>query len=164
MAGLTSDDVAATTASTDTTSVTSARRPLKAPLAAAAVASLLAGLLHYAAAAGHRSEWTLAAWLFTLLGAFQIVWAAWVGTRRNRRLLVAGAAVNLVALAVWAFSRTVGTPFGHHAGVAEPLGGLHVAAVLTEAVIVGIVLLALPSMAAAPTPEPSPEPSPGLRP
>ena len=143
-------------ASSDTAQVTTVRRPFGTLLTVAAGASIVAGLLHYAAAAGHRSEWTIAAVLFTLVGAFQIVWAAWLWTEPRARVLLTGVLVNAVALAVWALSRTTGIPIGHDAGVAEPVGPLAAACVIAEAVVVGTVLLALRKKMVGPTREPEP--------
>lgn len=155
----TTDTVRATrSAGSDTAQVSTVRRPLGTLLTVAAGTSVAAGLLHYAAAAGHRAEWTLAAVLFTLVGVFQIVWAAWLCTEPRARVLIVGVSVNAVALAVWALSRTTGIPIGHHAGVAEPVGPLDAACVLAEAVLLGTVLLALRKKTVRPTREPEPYP------
>lgn len=155
----TTDTVRATmSAGSATAQVTPVRRPFGTILTVAAGASVAAGLLHYAAAAGHRSEWRLAAVLFTLLGAFQIVWAAWLWTEPRERVLIVGISVNAVALAVWALSRTTGMPIGPHADVAELVGPLDAACVIAEAVVAGTVLLALRKKMVGPTREPEPYP------
>ena len=155
MAETNTDTVRATrSADSDTAQVATIRRPLGTLLTVAAGASVAAGLLHYTAVAGHRAEWTLAAVLFTLVGAFQIVWAAWLRTDPRARVLIVGVSVNAVALAVWALSRTTGIPIGPRAGVAEPVGPVDAACVLAEAVLLGTVLLALRKKTVRPTLEP----------
>ena len=116
---------------------------LSALLVLAAGSSIVAGVLHYAAAADHRHEWTLAAVVYTAVGAFQLVWPAWLVTDARRRVLVTGAAVNAAALALWALSRTTGLPIGHDAGVAEAVGRLDAAVVLAEAAVVAAALVGL---------------------
>jgi len=109
----------------------------------ASAASVVAGTLHYAAAAGHRPEWTLAAVLFTLVGAFQIVWPAALRTVARVWVLFAGAAVNATVVALWVLSRTAGLPIGHHAGSAESVGALDAASSIAEVAVVITVVLTL---------------------
>lgn len=112
------------------------------PLRVAAVASVLAGLIHYAVVPEHRGEWWLYAVFFTLLGAFQIVWAAAAWTGRQRWILLLGVLVSIAVLAVWTFTRTTGLPFGPDTGEAEPVGALDVASGLAEVVTIGAILIA----------------------
>jgi hypothetical protein len=123
------------------TAVAPAATPV--PLRVAAVASVLAGLIHYAVVPEHRGEWWLYAAFFTMLGAFEIVWAAAVWTSRQRWLLLLGVVVNIAVLAVWTYTRTAGLPFGPDAGEAEPIGTLDIACCLFEAVTAGAALLGL---------------------
>jgi hypothetical protein len=57
-----------------------------------------------------------------VIGWLQLLWAGAVWSRRSRRLLFAGAALQLGIVLVWAVSRTAGVPFGPGAGVAEEVG------------------------------------------
>jgi hypothetical protein len=116
------------------------RRPITL-LQGAAAAALVAGLVHYAVAAGHRAESPLTAWLLTAVGAAQIVWAVGMPTASRRRIVVLGGAVNAVALLVWASSRSFGAPLGDQLG--GPLTRLETAAIVAEAVVAGLVALAL---------------------
>lgn len=112
------------------------------PLRVAAVASVLAALIHYAVVPEHRGEWWLHAVFFTVLGAFEIVWAAAAWTGRQRWILLLGVLANIAVLAVWTLSRTTGLPFGPDASEAEPVGALDVVCVLAEVVTIGAILIA----------------------
>lgn len=140
--------MSATTTSTTTTVPTSpaatvARSWSTAPFAIAAVSSVLAGLIHYAVVPEHRSEWVGYAVFFTLLGAFQLIWAAAVWADRGRWLLGLGAVANAAAIFLWIISRTVGLPFGPDAGEAESVGIIDVLCVLAEAVALTAAAAAL---------------------
>ncbi|MFU8854444.1 hypothetical protein ACNAW0_26205 [Micromonospora sp. SL1-18] len=134
--------MSATTHTTATTSATVSAVPAStatavrqtSPLAIGAVSSVLAGLIHYAVVPEHRSEWVWYAVFFTLLGAFQLIWAAAVWAVRRRWLLGLGVVANAAAISLWAISRTVGLPFGPDAGEPELAGVIDVLCVLAEAV------------------------------
>lgn len=72
---------------------------------------------------------------FTLLGAFQLIWAAAVWTVRCRRLFILGALANAGAIALWAVTHTVGLPFGPDVGEPESVGIIDLLCVLAEAVV-----------------------------
>ncbi|MEU8250445.1 hypothetical protein [Nonomuraea sp. NPDC048916] len=112
------------------------------PVRVAAAASVLAGLIHYAVIPEHRGEWWGYAIFFTLLGAFEIVWAvaAWTG---GRRVMFLGVLVNVAVLIVWTLSRTTGIPIGPHAAAPEPYGALDVICGVAEIVTIGAILIAL---------------------
>lgn len=112
-------------------------------LRVAAAASVLAGVVHYAVIPEHRSEWWVYAVFFTLLGAFEFVWAAlaWSGTQRW--VLWVGVTVNVLTLAVWTVSRTTGLPFGPDTGDPEAAGMPDVACCLAEATTTVLVLWVL---------------------
>lgn len=113
------------------------------PLAIVAVSSVVAGLIHYAVVPEHRSEWVMDAVFFTLLGAFQLIWAATVWTDRRRPVLIVGALVNAVAIGLWVVTRTAGLPFGPEAGEAETVGVIDVLCVLAEAIVLVTAVTAL---------------------
>lgn len=136
--------VTSTTTSVPTSpasAVTGSRDTL--PFAIVAVSSVLAGLIHYAVVPEHRSEWVVYAVFFTLLGAFQLIWAATVWIARRRPVLIVGALVNAVAIGLWIVTRTVGLPFGPEAGEAEAAGVIDVLCVLAEAVVLVTAVAAL---------------------
>jgi hypothetical protein len=112
------------------------REPFTTHAIVAGAASVVAGIAHYAATADHLPEWPLAAVLFTLAGAFQIVWPVALRTGGRSRVLIAGVAVNTGVVAAWALSRSIGLPIGHHAGAPESVGALDAVAVMAELVVI----------------------------
>lgn len=113
----------------------------------AAVATAFGGAAHYAAIPEHRAEWWVAATVFTLVGAVQLGWGVLAWRVADRALLALGAGANLLVLAGWLVSRTVGLPVGPHAGTPEPVGAVDLAAGVAEAValaaIIAVVALSL---------------------
>jgi hypothetical protein len=107
-------------------------------LSAIALASIAAGAIHIAAAAtlGSDSAQNLA--FFAVVAAAQIVWGAVALARAPRWWLALGAAGNLIVLATWVVSRTIGLPVGEFAGVTLPDG---LAAVLETVIVLGAVAL-----------------------
>jgi hypothetical protein len=103
-------------------------------------ASVLAGLIHYAVIPEHRAEWWLYAVFFTLLGAFQIVWAGYFCVDDRRALWWLGLAVNAATLALWAITRTTGLPFGPDAGEAEAVEVLDVISGVAELIVIATLL------------------------
>ncbi|NES16007.1 MULTISPECIES: hypothetical protein [Micromonospora] len=103
-------------------------------LALAAGCSVLAGLIHYAVVPEHRTEWVGYAAFFTLLGAFQLIWAAAVWALPRPWLFSLGVVINAAAIALWAVSRTAGLPLGPEAGEPEAVGVIDVLCVIAEAV------------------------------
>lgn len=109
----------------------------------AAAASALCGAIHYSVIPEHRAEWWVFAAFFTLLGAFEFVWAALVWADAGRRLLWIGALVNAATLAVWTASRTTGLPFGPDSGHREAVGALDVVACIAELATIVLALWAM---------------------
>lgn len=130
----------ATTSLTPTHTV--ATRPAIA-LQVAAAASLLAGVIHYAVVPEHLTHWWVYAAFFTLLGAFEIVWAALILTGRERRLLLLGLIVNVAVLALWAVTRSTGLPFGPDPGNPEAVAMPDLLCCVAELVTVLALLYAL---------------------
>jgi hypothetical protein len=113
-------------------------------LSAIALASIAAGAIHIAAAAtlGSVSAQNLA--FFAVVAAAQIVWGAVSLARASQWWLALGAIGNLIVLATWIVSRTVGLPVGVYADVALAVGfpdGL--AAVLEAVIVLGAAALLL---------------------
>jgi hypothetical protein len=102
-----------------------------------AALSLAAALVHAAAAAAHDGA---LAWLLAAVALAQGAWAVVVLERPRRRLLAVGALGNVVVLAAYVTSRTVGL-----AGLeaAEPVGRADLIAATFEALIVVLVALLL---------------------
>jgi hypothetical protein len=105
-------------------------------LSAISLASIAAGAINLAAAAtlGRNSTQNLA--FFGVIAAAQLVWGAVALARAPRWWLALGAVGNLVVVATWAVSRTVGLPVGDYAHVTLPVGFADGLATALEAVIV----------------------------
>ena len=86
-----------------------------------ALAALLvgAGAVHVAMAPSHFGVSTAEGVGFLVAAWLQIGLAAAVVMRPSRGVIGAVIAVSAACIAVWAVSRTVGLPFGAHAGHAE---------------------------------------------
>ena len=105
-------------------------------LSVIALASIAAGAINIAAAAtvGRTSAENLA--FFAVVAAAQIIWGAVALVRAPRWWLALGAAGNLVVVATWMVSRTVGLPAGVYAGTTLPVRFPDGLATILEAVVV----------------------------
>jgi hypothetical protein len=105
-------------------------------LSAIALASIAAGAINLAAAAtvGRDSAQNLA--FFGVVAAAQLAWGAVALARAPRWWLALGAVGNLVVVATWVVSRTVGLPVGEYAGSRLPVGFADGLATALEAVTV----------------------------
>ena len=102
----------------------------------AALASLGAATIHFAVVPTHWREWMAAGVFFLSIALFQLIWA-WVAlTRTTTPVLVAGIAVNVGAIGLWAVSRSAGAPFGPHAGEAELIQAADLCALLLQTYVV----------------------------
>ncbi|WP_245234160.1 hypothetical protein [Mycobacterium sp. PS03-16] len=101
-----------------------------------ALASLGAAVVHVAVVPAHWREWVPAGMFFVVLALFQLIWARAVLTRTTAPVLIAGIALNAGAVALWASSRTVGAPFGPHAGQAELVAAADLCAALLQIYVV----------------------------
>ena len=90
-------------------------------LSAIALASIAAGAINIAAAStvGRSSTENLV--FFVLVAAAQLAWGGVALVRAPRWWLAAGAVGNLVVVATWVVSRTVGLPTGVYAGITLPV-------------------------------------------
>lgn len=90
-------------------------------LSATALASMAAGAINVAAAAtvGRSSAQNLA--FFAVVAVAQLIWGAVALAEAPRWWLALGAAGNLVVVATWVVSRTVGLPAGVDAGITLPV-------------------------------------------
>jgi hypothetical protein len=105
-------------------------------LSVIALASIAAGAINLAAAAtlGRDSTQTLA--FFVVVGAAHLVWGAVALVRASRWWLALGAVGNLVVVATWVVSRTVGLPVGEYAHITLPVGFADGLATALEVVVV----------------------------
>jgi hypothetical protein len=101
-----------------------------------ALASIAAGAINLAAAAtvGRSSAQNLA--FFTVVTVAQLAWGVVALARAPRWWLALGAAGNLVVVATWVVSRTVGLPLGPEAGITLPVHFPDSLATALEVVIV----------------------------
>lgn len=106
----------------------------------AAACSAGAGLAHAAMTPTHVAEWPTEGRAFAILAVAQLVAAAAVVLRPGRASFAALVAVQVPAIAGWAWSRTTGLPFGPNAGSPESIGWVDA---VTTALEVGALLLGL---------------------
>lgn len=107
-----------------------------------------AGLIHLAMVPSHVGG---GSWIdpvgFAAVGWLQIAFAVVFLLRRgSRSIAVAAALLNAAALGVWVWARTVGLPFGAHAGIVEDVGLVDgvCAALEGGAVLVAVVMATAP--------------------
>ena len=122
--------------------------PLRTLLAALSGA---AGVIHLAMVPSHMDEWALEGVAFAVAGWFQLAWAVLVLVRSRRELLRLGLAANVVFVGAWAFTRTLGPPFGPHAGHAESVSLVDLTTVGLQLALVALAAVALfrPALGAA---------------
>ena len=119
----------------------------------AAAFSLGAAAIHFAEISPHIEEYWLFGAFFFVTAWFQTASAVGVVVRPNRRLALVIAAVNLVVIAIWIWSRTAGLPIGPDAGEPETIGAADVLSTVLEALLVACTVgLLLRRVAAYGTP------------
>ncbi len=99
--------------------------------------SLGAAAIHFTVMPEHFQEWWASGLFFIVAAWFQAWWALLFALRSSRVLAAVGALVNGAIVVAWVASRTVGLPFGPHAGEVEPVGIADVVATAFEVLIVG---------------------------
>ncbi len=119
-------------------------RPLIAPLV---TASLAVGLIHLAVISDHLAEDTATGLFFVVLAVFQVAWSVFFARQPRPAPAALGMIVNGAVILVWLVTHTVGSPFGSHPGVPEPIGVADAFATGFEAFIVGgTAMLAIPRL------------------
>jgi hypothetical protein len=113
--------------------------PVDAARRIIAAASLGAALIHAAAGPGHVAELGDVGLGFYGAAILQALFAVvWLGRHRSRSLALAGVALQVGLLAIWAATRTVGLPI---VGIAvEPVGTADAITVALELVVVGLLI------------------------
>ena len=115
-----------------------------APIRVLLAALLLgAGAIHVAMAPSHLGESAVEGAGFLVAAWAQIGLAGAVARRPSRWVYAAVVAVSVALVAVWAWSRTAGLPFGAHSGHAESVSfvdGACVALQVLAAVVAGVLL------------------------
>jgi hypothetical protein len=102
----------------------------------AATASFGAAVVHFAVVPSHWNEWMPSGLFFVSIALFQLIWARVLLTRTTTAVLAAGILGNAGAAVLWLLSRTVGAPFGPHAGLPELVQGADLCALLLEVYVV----------------------------
>jgi hypothetical protein len=110
--------------------------PLPWTLWAAAVCSLAAAVVHGVVTPHHVHEAALLGWFFTLLTLAQAAWAVAALVAPRRQVVTLGVLMNLGVVALWAWTRAVGIPFGVGGGARQRVGVLDVTSTLLEVAIV----------------------------
>jgi hypothetical protein len=113
-----------------------------------AMLSAGAGVVHLAQAGEHFDVSVLHGTFFAVVGWLQLAWAMALVLRPERRVIVAGVALSLGVVAVWAVSRLWGVPGGSGSGEPEAIGLADGLATGFEAtiVLVGAALLRRPAL------------------
>jgi hypothetical protein len=112
-------------------------------LTLAAVALFSCAAIHLAVIPDHLNHWVVASAFFLTLAMAEAAGGALLLGRPSQNVLVAVAAASGVPLALWAWSRTSGLPFGPNSNVPEPFGLADIAASLLElgTLVIAVVLL-----------------------
>jgi hypothetical protein len=114
------------------------------PLRALLASSLFgAGIIHVAMVPSHSGEWLAEGVAFAIVGVAQLLLAIAFIARPMRWMLVFAVAANLAFIGAWAWTRTVGPPFGPAAHIAHDVGAVDVVCVVLEAVVVLVAMVAL---------------------
>ena len=100
------------------------------------MASAGAGLIHFAVMPAHWLDWIPAGLFFAAVAVLQLMWAFLVWSRPRPLLLALGIAANAASVALWVATRTVGLPFGPHAGVPESVEGAGICVLLLECYVI----------------------------
>jgi hypothetical protein len=115
-------------------------RPGPVRAAVLVMGSAGAAAIHFGMIPAHADESTVLAVGFAVCAWLQAAFAVAVLIRPTRGLLVAGAVLNVLALAVWGWSRLFGLPLGIGDGDIEPVVAIDaLCAVLEAAVIVAAI-------------------------
>jgi hypothetical protein len=109
----------------------------------AAALSLGAAAVHLWAMPVHAAEFPPYGVAFIVVATFQAWWATAYLDRRPPWLLRSGLFVNTAVVAVWAWSRTSGLPWGPGANAPEPLGGADLVATSFEIGLIAILAIQL---------------------
>jgi hypothetical protein len=102
----------------------------------AAIASLGAAAIHFAVVPTHWQEWIPSGLFFVAIALFQLIWALAALARPTSSTLAVGIAANVGSAVLWGVSRTVGAPFGPHAGEPELVQAAGLCALLLEVYVV----------------------------
>lgn len=108
-------------------------------VAGAALLAGASGLIHASVIVQHFQESTPFGVFFVAAAVFQLGWATTILTWARWRLLVAGAAGNVVIAFVWVASRTVGLPVGPEPWTSEAVSLPDLLATMYEVTVAALV-------------------------
>jgi hypothetical protein len=109
---------------------------------ALAVASIAAAAIHFVVMGEHFEEYFAFGVFFAIVAWVQALWGMSVAAVPSRGVLITGALLNAIVIAVWTISRTAGIPFGPEAGTPEPISSLDALSTGLEAgIVIGALLL-----------------------
>jgi hypothetical protein len=118
-------------------------------LSSAAVLSLIAAVIHVWVMPEHFEEWWGYGVFFLVAAVAQALYAVVVLRTPTPTVLRVGIIGNLLIVALWVITRTVGIPFfGPHAGEVEEVGTIDVVSKLVEVLLVvllGVLLRTEPA-------------------
>ena len=97
-------------------------------------------VIHAAVVPEHRTEWAAAGTFFVLLTVAELAAAALLLLPPRPAALLAAAAVSAGPLLLWAWSRSLGLPFGPESGEPEAIGLADIAACLLEVVTLALAV------------------------
>jgi hypothetical protein len=103
--------------------------------------SLAAGVIHFAVIPEHLEEFVPYAVLFAALAWYQVIWPFTYVWYRAAWVTWLTVTVNVGAVVVWAWSRTIGLPFGPEPGEVEAVGPLDVTASAMELVLATLLVV-----------------------
>ncbi len=117
---------------------------LAGPVRVVLAASLFgAAGIHFAMVPSHASEWLAEGVAFALTGWLQVALGVILLVRPSKIALQVTVVSNLVFVGAWAWTRTVGPPFGPEAGVTHDASFVDIACVALEALAVAVAAVAL---------------------
>lgn len=117
----------------------------RALLNSAALLTLAASAIHFSVAPEHFVDFAPYGVFFVCLGLIQVVLAAAILLRPNRRLFVIAASGTLAVIGLWLASRTVGLPIAPVPGRPEDFGFTDVVCTLLEAISLVLFLFLIRS-------------------
>ena len=109
----------------------------------AACLSFGAAAVHNAVIAEHIAEDPVVGVVFVVMAIFQAVWGVLFLALPGAAVAAAGLIANDALVVVWAWSRTIGLPFGAHPGVAEPVGFIDSLAAVFEVLLIVLLVARL---------------------
>jgi hypothetical protein len=110
--------------------------PLPRSLWVAASGSIGASVVHAVVMPHHLHEAAVLGWFFALLSLGQLAWVVVLLLRPRHDVVVAGVLANLAVVVLWAWTRTVGVPFGVAGGARERVGAADLTATGLEVLVV----------------------------